>query len=74
MEAVGALPRRKAAFAVAVYAPLALTPTPPDAVLVLEGAGRCHQLRRGGRGAPRDAAERQSGAREVPPGEPGPPL
>ena len=31
---VAALPRRKDAFGVAVYAPLALTPTPPDVVLV----------------------------------------
>jgi uncharacterized protein (DUF169 family) len=36
-----ALPRRKAAFGVAVYAPLALTPTPPDVVLV---RGRARQI------------------------------
>jgi uncharacterized protein (DUF169 family) len=41
MEEVGALPRRKDAFGVAVYAPLALTPTPPDVVLV---RGRARQI------------------------------
>jgi uncharacterized protein (DUF169 family) len=41
MEEVGALPRRKAAFGVAVYAPLTLTPTPPDVVLV---RGRARQI------------------------------
>ena len=40
MEEVGALPRRKAAFGVAVYAPLALTPTPPDVVLVRAAPAR----------------------------------
>ena len=41
MEEVGVLPRRKDAFGVAVYAPLALTPTPPDVVLV---RGRARQI------------------------------
>jgi uncharacterized protein (DUF169 family) len=41
MEEVGALPRRKEPFRVAVYAPLAETPTPPDAVLV---RGRARQI------------------------------
>lgn len=41
MEEVDALPRRKAAFGVAVYAPLALTPTLPDVVLV---RGRARQI------------------------------
>ncbi len=41
MEEVEALPRRKDAFGVAVYAPLALTPTPPDVVLV---RGRARQI------------------------------
>ena len=41
MEEVAALPRRKDAFGVAVYAPLALTPTPPDVVLV---RGRARQI------------------------------
>ena len=36
-----ALPRRKDAFSVAVYAPLALTPTPSDVVLV---RGRARQI------------------------------
>lgn len=34
MEEVGALPRRTAPFRVAVYAPLADTPVPPDVVIV----------------------------------------
>lgn len=41
MEEVGALPRRKEPFRVAVYAPLAETPTPPDVVLV---RGRARQI------------------------------
>ena len=41
MEEVGALPRRKDPFRVAVYAPLAETPTPPDVVLV---RGRARQI------------------------------
>jgi uncharacterized protein (DUF169 family) len=41
MEEVAALPRRKDAFGVAVYAPLALIPTPPDVVLV---RGRARQI------------------------------
>ena len=41
MEEVGALPRRKATFGVAVYAPLAQTPAPPDVVLV---RGRARQI------------------------------
>jgi uncharacterized protein (DUF169 family) len=41
MEEVGALPRRQDAFRVAVYAPLAETPTPPDVVLV---RGRARQI------------------------------
>ena len=38
MEEVGALPRRTEPFRLAVYAPLAETPTPPDVVLVAEAA------------------------------------
>jgi uncharacterized protein (DUF169 family) len=41
MEEVGALPRRAAPFAIAVYAPLAQAPTPPDVVLV---RGRARQI------------------------------
>jgi uncharacterized protein (DUF169 family) len=41
MEEVGALPRRKEPFRVAVYARLAETPTPPDVVLV---RGRARQI------------------------------
>ena len=41
MEEVGALPRRKEPFRVAVYAPLAETPTAPDVVLV---RGRARQI------------------------------
>lgn len=41
MEEVGALPRRKEPFRVAVYAPLAETPAPPDVVLV---RGRARQI------------------------------
>ncbi len=41
MEEVAALPRRKDAFSVAVYAQLALTPTPSDVVLV---RGRARQI------------------------------
>lgn len=41
MEEVGALPRRREPFRVAVYAPLAETPTPPDVVLV---RGRARQI------------------------------
>jgi uncharacterized protein (DUF169 family) len=41
MEEVGALPRRKEPFRVAIYAPLAETPTPPDVVLV---RGRARQI------------------------------
>jgi len=41
MEEVGALPRRTAPFQVAVYAPLAETPAPPDVVLV---RGRARQI------------------------------
>ena len=41
MEEVGALPRRKEPFQVAVYARLAETPTPPDVVLV---RGRARQI------------------------------
>ena len=40
-EEVGALPRRREPFRVAVYAPLAETPTPPDVVLV---RGRARQI------------------------------
>ena len=42
MEEVGALPRRAAPFRLAVYAPLADTPAPPDVVL---GRGRARQIR-----------------------------
>lgn len=41
MEEVGALPRRAEPFRVAVYAPLAETPVPPDVVLV---RGRARQI------------------------------
>src|SRR5690242_20838162 len=41
MEEVGALPRRSARFGVAVYAPLAETPAPPDVVIV---RGRARQI------------------------------
>lgn len=41
MEEVGALPRRTEPFRVAVYAPLAETPMPPDVVLV---RGRARQI------------------------------
>jgi uncharacterized protein (DUF169 family) len=41
MEEVGALPRRAAPFGVAVYAPLAQAPAPPDVVLV---RGRARQI------------------------------
>ena len=41
MEEVGALPRRTEPFRLAVYAPLAETPTPPDVVLV---RGRARQI------------------------------
>jgi len=41
MEEVGALPRRKEPFKVAVYAPLAEAPVPPDVVLV---RGRARQI------------------------------
>ena len=41
MEEVGALPRRTDPFGVAVYAPLAETPVPPDVVIV---RGRARQI------------------------------
>lgn len=41
MEEVGALPRRKEPFRVAIYAPLAEAPAPPDVVLV---RGRARQI------------------------------
>jgi uncharacterized protein (DUF169 family) len=41
MEEVGALPRRAEPFRLAVYAPLAETPAPPDVVLV---RGRARQI------------------------------
>jgi uncharacterized protein (DUF169 family) len=41
MEEVGALPRRKEPFRVAIYAPLAQAPAPPDVVLV---RGRARQI------------------------------
>jgi len=41
MEEVGALPRRTELFKVAVYAPLAEAPVPPDVVLV---RGRARQI------------------------------
>ncbi|HTI54182.1 MAG TPA: DUF169 domain-containing protein [Verrucomicrobiae bacterium] len=41
MEEVGALPRRTEPFRIAIYAPLAETPSPPDVVLV---RGRARQI------------------------------
>jgi len=64
MEEVGALPRRTAPFQVAVYAPLAETPAPPDVVLVrgprapdhAGGRGRARGRDRGRRGLDGPAA------------------